>query len=236
MSSTTTPAPQRPGFAARIWREWIRSFLIVGLVLFSMRSALADWNDVPTGSMKPTIVPGDRVVVNKLAWDLRVPFTLIRLASWDDPAAGEVVVFFSPLDGTRLIKRVVAGPGQTVELRRDVLYVDGRPERLDPLAAADPRGAFAAEDQTPLLSSGLGKEHAILLTPTSPARPEYGPSIVPAGHYFVMGDNRDDSHDSRFIGAIPREAIVGRAVGVAFSLDRSRWFLPRLDRWFERID
>ena len=235
MSPRTAPTHVAPSTGGRIWREWIRPFLIVGIVLFSMRSALADWNDVPTGSMRPTIVPGDRIFVNKLAWDLKIPFTTTHMARWDDPDPGDIVVFFSPFDGARLIKRVVAGPGQVVELRGDVLFVDGEPESLRPLPAGDPREAFAEANQTALLSSYLSRPHAILLT-ESPARPDFGPERVPDDHYFVMGDNRDDSHDSRFIGPIPRHAILGRAVGVAFSLDRSRYFLPRLDRWFESVE
>ena len=89
----------------------VRVFLLMLLVISSLRSALADWNDVPTGSMKPTIEEGDRVVVNKLAYDLKVPFTLVELMKWSDPKRGDIVVLFSPADGVRLVKRVVAVPG-----------------------------------------------------------------------------------------------------------------------------
>src|SRR5256886_15564334 len=92
----------------------IRVFILMLLVISSLRSALADWNDVPTGSMKPTIQEGDRVVVNKLAYDLKVPFTTIEIWKWDDPKRGDIVVLFSPVDGTRLVKRVVAIPGDTL--------------------------------------------------------------------------------------------------------------------------
>ena len=89
----------------------IKVFALMLLVISSLRSALADWNDVPTGSMKPTIQEGDRVVVNKLAYDLKVPFTTTEIAKWGDPKRGDIVVLFSPLDGIRLVKRVVAVPG-----------------------------------------------------------------------------------------------------------------------------
>ena len=82
----------------RFWIETARPILILLLVTSAMRSALADWNDVPTGSMRPTIMEGDRIWVNKLAYDLKVPFTTARLAQWGDPARGEIVVFFSPAD------------------------------------------------------------------------------------------------------------------------------------------
>ena len=92
------------------WRKEIRWWLVIGLVVFSIRSALADWSDVPTGSMKPTILEGDRVFVNKLAYDLKVPFTTCRIAQWSNPQRGDIVVFFSPRDGQRLVKRVVGLP------------------------------------------------------------------------------------------------------------------------------
>src|SRR5882672_10398950 len=104
----------------------IRIFLAMLLVVSSLRSALADWNDVPTGSMKPTIEEGDRVVVNKLAYDLKIPFTTIELVKWSDPKRGDIVVLFSPLDGTRLVKRVVAVPGDRIEMRENQLLVNGR--------------------------------------------------------------------------------------------------------------
>src|SRR5215813_9061460 len=109
------------------WKKEIRPLLILTLVIFSIRSSLADWNDVPTGSMKPTIVEGDRVFVNKLAYDLKVPFTTWHLAQWDNPHRGDVVVFYSPHDGQRLVKRVIGLPGDTIELRQNGLVINGQP-------------------------------------------------------------------------------------------------------------
>src|SRR5438094_1322663 len=113
--------------ARHFWRKEICPLLMLGLVVFSIRSSLADWNDVPTGSMKPTIIEGDRIFVNKLAYDLKVPFTTWHLAQWSDPSRGEIVVFDSPEDGTRLVKRVVAVPGDTVQLIENHLYIKGQP-------------------------------------------------------------------------------------------------------------
>src|SRR6476620_11395823 len=109
-----------------VWREWGREAALIALVIFPFKSAIADWNWVPTGSMKPTILEGDLVLVNKLAYDLKVPFTLWRLAAWDDPARGDIVVFFSPYDGKRLVKRVIAWPGDTLEMRDNTLLLNGR--------------------------------------------------------------------------------------------------------------
>src|SRR5882762_3523289 len=113
----------------KIFQE-TKVFLLMLLVICSMRSALADWNDVPTGSMKPTIEEGDRVVVNKLAYDLKVPFTTYEIVKWGDPKRGDIVVLFSPADGVRLVKRVVGLPGDRIELRDNQLFVNGKPAEL----------------------------------------------------------------------------------------------------------
>src|SRR5207248_4580252 len=116
------------------WVKEIRPLLVLALVLFAIRSSLADWNDVPTGSMKPTIVEGDRVYVNKLAYDLKVPFTTWHIAEWSNPKRGDIVVFFSPHDGQRLVKRVIGLPGDTLELRNNILVVNGQPVEYKPMA------------------------------------------------------------------------------------------------------
>src|SRR5882724_11006344 len=91
--------------ARHLWRKELKPLVILAIVLFSVRSSLADWNDVPTGSMKPTIQEGDRVFINKLAYDLKVPFTTWHIAEWSNLKRGEIVVFYSPYDGKRLVKR-----------------------------------------------------------------------------------------------------------------------------------
>jgi signal peptidase I len=212
----------------------IRIFLLMVLVISSLRSALADWNDVPTGSMKPTIQEGDRVVVNKLAYDLKIPFTMIRLAKWGDPERGDIVVLFSPADGTRLVKRVIALPGDRLEMIDNALFINGKAVQYgtDEIVTLKDDISFV-RDET------IGNvRHKVMLTPQrSPHDARYyGPTVVPPGHYFVLGDNRDNSHDSRFIGPIERRRIVGRATAVAFSFDRDRYFKPRFDRFFEGLD
>src|SRR5688572_16965835 len=121
----------------------IRVFLLMLLVVTSLRSALADWNDVPTGSMKPTIQIGDRVVVNKLAYDLKVPFTTWQIAKWADPVRGDIVVLFSPADGKRLVKRVVAVPGDRVAMMDNKLYINGSPVEWTPLVSTIDEGTLA---------------------------------------------------------------------------------------------
>jgi signal peptidase I len=215
----------------KVLRE-IRIFVLMILIVSSLRSALADWNDVPTGSMKPTIQEGDRVVVNKLAYDLKVPFTTIAIVKWGNPVRGDIVVLFSPVDGIRLVKRVVAIPGDTVEMRDNQLFVNGRLAKQSPIAIESSDDYGTAQ----VMSEDLyGRNHKVMLTPEIPAVRSFGPITVPEGSYYVLGDNRDNSNDSRFIGFIERRRIVGRAVAVAFSLDRKRWFIPRMDRFFEGL-
>jgi signal peptidase I len=183
--------------------------------------------------MKPTILEGDRVFVWKSAYQIRFPFTLWRLAEWDDPKRGDIVVFFSPVDGTRLVKRVVAVPGDKIEMRENQLFVNGQPAKQSPIAivGSDETGpAYVLEEDL------TGHNHKMMVTPEIPAVRSFGPVEVPEGHYFVLGDNRDNSNDSRFIGFIERRRIVGEAVAVAFSLDRSNYFAPRFDRFFEGLD
>ncbi len=206
----------------------IRVFLLMILIVSSLRSALADWNDVPTGSMKPTIQEGDRVVVNKLAYDLKIPFTTINVFKWGNPERGDIVVLFSPIDDIRLVKRVVAVPGDNVELRDNQLFVNGKLATQSPVG--DDGDSFVLDENLD------GHMHKIMLSSDVGAPRSYGPETVPKDHYFVLGDNRDNSNDSRFIGFIERRRIVGEAVAVAFSLDRSRFFRPRFNRFFEGLE
>ena len=219
--------------ARKYWRQEIRPLLILAVVLFSIRSSLADWNDVPTGSMRPTILEGDRVLVNKLAYDLKVPFTTLHLAEWGNPQRGDIVVFFSPHDGKRLVKRVIGLPGDTLELRQNALVVNGQKLEYQPLAeellrdipAADRAGRTFASEQLP------GQTHAVLGDPALPALRDFGPYQVPEGKYFMMGDNRDNSFDSRYWGPVERKQIVGRATAVVMSLDKNNYYAPRWQRF-----
>jgi signal peptidase I len=222
----------------RFWREWIRPILIVVVVLCTFRSAIADWNDVPTGSMKPTILEGDRIFVNKLAYDLKFPFTRFRLATWDDPARGDVVILFSPVDGTRLVKRVVAIPGDELTVRDNRLWINGAPAEYGPLDTdtisqiepdEQPSHRFFSERLT-------GRAHPMMTTPGRPSPDRNrGPVVLGADEYFVMGDNRDDSGDSRKFGIVMRDRIVGRSSRIAFSLDPAHYYLPRWDRFFRDL-
>jgi signal peptidase I len=216
------------------WREWIRPLLAVAIVLGSFRSAVADWNDVPSGSMEPTILPGDRVFVNKLAYDLKVPFTLWQVARWGDPRRGDVVVLWSPHDGQRLVKRVVGIPGDVIEVRAHRLRVNGQPASY----AALPAPQAAAQDLKglPLADMAIegvdGRRHAVMNAVDEGPGSEAGPVVVPPERYYLMGDHRDNSFDSRAWGFADRRVIVGRASTVVLSLDLSARYRPRWHRFF----
>jgi signal peptidase I len=207
------------------------------LVLCSFRSAVADWNLVPTGSMNPTILEGDHILVNKLAYGLRVPFTNWEVAHWSAPSRGDVIVFLSPADGQRLVKRVIGLPGDTVALTNNVLLINGTPANYQLLGGA--LSATLPGTQLPHTfateSVAGGQRHVVMATPTLPARRNFGPVTAPPGEYFVLGDNRDNSADSRFIGFVPERDILGRSSRVLYSLDADHWPMPRWSRTGERL-
>jgi signal peptidase I len=220
----------------KIWREWVWPYLLVALVVIPVRSAIADSNWVPSGSMKPTLLEGELIYVNKLAYDLRVPLTFKRVARWDNPHAGEVVVFFSPEDGKRLVKRVIAVPGDTVELKDEMLIVNGQPLKYDVIDSGPVREEVY-EDSSPIVSieHGPGAAHRTMILPSRSALRSFGPITIPSGKYFMMGDSRDNSYDSRYFGVVDREQIVGRAQRVLISFDINRHYGPRFSRFFEAI-
>jgi len=234
------PAPAAPESRGRwLWRQ-IRAFVFIFVILAALRSAVADWNDVPSGSMIPTILEGDRIFVNKLAYDLKVPFTTVHLATWDNPSRGDIVVFFSPDEGTRLVKRCVAVPGDVLELRDNRLYLNGAEAAYGP---PDERAlAQLSEDyrmgrifQTEREPSST-HVHPMAVTPSIRSeKSSFGPVTVPAGQYFMMGDNLDNSRDSRYFGFVGRDRIVGRAVAVVASLDLNHHWVPRWARFFKSL-
>jgi signal peptidase I len=220
----------------RFIREWIAPYVVMALIVIPVRSAIADSNWVPTGSMKPTILEGDLIYVNKLAYDLRVPLTFKRVAQWDDPQPGDIVVFYGHEDGTRLVKRVIARPGDTLEMRNSVLIVNGQPLKYDVIDATSIRDEVY-EDPNPILAieHGPADPHRVMAFPSRPTIRTFDPLIVPDGQYFMMGDSRDNSHDSRYFGFVDRSQIVGRAERVLVSLDFNRRYGPRFERFFEAL-
>jgi signal peptidase I len=221
----------------RFWKEWRLTAFLVVFVIIPMKSSLADWNWVPTGSMNPTILEGDLIYVNKLAYDLRFPLTLHRLTEWSNPKRGDIVVCFSPEDGTRLVKRVIAQPGDTIEMKNNTLFLNG--EHLD----------YTKIDSkfTDYLPNGIksncilamenldGTAHAVMGLPSTMAMRNFGPVKIPRNNYFVMGDNRDNSRDSRYFGFVERKLIVGKATGLIVSFDMNDKYQPRFKRFLSPL-
>jgi signal peptidase I len=215
------------------WCNYRGTLLFLCLML-GFRSAWADWVTVPTGSMNPTILEGDRLLVDKHVFGLRIPFTRMHLTAGEDPARGDIVVFDSPVDGTSLVKRVVGVPGDVVALEGDRLTVNGREASYSVGDVRTVRGLLAATAaHHPLLlrETGLGKPHEIMILPGRMARRSLDTLVVPDGMYFMMGDNRDNSADSRYFGFVPRRDILGRATRVLVSLNPDRHYAPRSDRF-----
>ncbi|WP_444678032.1 signal peptidase I [Halomonas sp. E19] len=190
--------------------DYARSFFPVLLVVLLLRSFLVEPFQIPSGSMRPTLEVGDFILVNKFAYGLRLPVTHTRVVELGEPQRGDVMVFRFPNEpSVNFIKRVVALPGDTVRYEEKQLYINGEPvaKRLLEESPATARGEWLMEER-------LGEaQYRIYNNPRDPG-PRVRELVVPEGHYFTMGDNRDHSNDSRYWGFVPEENIVGRAFAV----------------------
>ena len=214
-------------------RFWPRALAVISVIIFLavLRSIVIDISNVPTGSMVPTILPGDRILTNKLAYDLKLPFTSFPLLHWADPKRGDVVALIAPTTGLHLVKRIVGIPGDTIELRDDVLYLNGSPAEYRPAASnrVNEIGHDVLIERAPLTPAG----HMIMLSPGTNALRSIAPLTLPTNKYFVMGDNRDDSFDSRYFGLIDRRNILGRVSRILFSLGPNA--IPNTHRFLTTI-
>ncbi|MEM9622190.1 MAG: signal peptidase I [Pseudomonadota bacterium] len=220
-----------------IWQEW-RGFVLFLLVLLLFRSAVADWNQVPTGSMQPSILIGDRIGVDKLAYDLRVPFTLTRIARWSHPARSDVVTFEGG-DGRLLVKRVIGIPGDVVTLQNNKLVINGEPAQYETAGQADiPNALQRLHKRTHVNHEQLLGASRMIMTHRfghPDVSSSFGPVTVPADHYLLLGDNRDKSQDYRSFDFIHRKFILGKANRIVFSLDYQNFYLPRSERFLQPL-
>ena len=205
-----------------------RIFIALILLMLVFRSSFADWNAVPTGSMKPTIVEGDRIWVNKLAYDLNIPFTHISIKNFADPERGDIVIFDSAKAEKRLVKRVIGIPGDTVSMINNSIYLNGEPLKYKILSSH--LNNIILEEQLTTSAHKIRLERPIQNRADS-----FTPITIPKKFYLVLGDNRNNSADSRFIGFIPREEIIGRSSHVVMSLDYDNYYLPRADRFLQKL-
>lgn len=210
--------PKRPvGAAEPVTVEYARSFFPVILLVLLIRSFLFEPFRIPSDSMMPTLLDGDFIFVNKFAYGLRLPVLNTRIVDLGSPHRGDVVVFRKPSDpSTNYIKRLVGLPGDTIEVREKRVYVNGIPLPIELDGFYQGRG----HDGTQIGIERIGEvEHRVLYWPGRESRE--GIYVVPAGHFFFMGDNRDNSQDSRYegVGFVPEGNLVGKAVRIWFNWD-----------------
>lgn len=198
------------------------------LLMVFFRSAVADWYTVPTGSMQPTIEIGDRVVVNKMAYDLKIPLTNIVVNKISDPKRGDIIVFESEAAENRLIKRVIGLPDDIISMRDEILTINGK------------KVSYTSQNKEnqPLqvIENLTGLQHIVKYDQMrTPNLSSFNAVKVPEGHYLVLGDNRRNSADSRVYGFVPREEVKGKANYVVFSLNHNNFYLPKAERFLESL-
>lgn len=225
-----TRAPQKKGGVFHGLRSFVLNVAPVVIVFLVARVALAEAYRIPSGSMEPTLLIGDWLFVNKLRFGPHIPFTSINLPGYAEPERRDVAVFISPdqVEAIRispdqinptLVKRIVGVAGDTVAMRSAVLYINGVAETgHDSIpAASDPRNV---EDALFSWQTGVDLEGSRFGEPVArPTLHNWGPMVVPPGMFFMMGDNRDNSVDSRYYGFVPRENLRGRPTFVYYSFD-----------------
>ncbi len=221
--------------------EYARSFFPVILAVLVLRSAVVEPFRIPSGSMMPTLLIGDFILVNKFSYGIRLPVLNTKILDVGEPKKGDVVVFRYPKEPTiDYIKRVVAVPGDTIDYRNKTLIINGVPAKQVQLGLYN--GSGSGEKMSGVLENIEtlgGVEHSILINQLYPDLPPgcqmlaSGAITVPDGYYFVMGDNRDNSNDSRCWGYVPEENLVGKAFGIWMSWDSERSSFPPI-AW-ERI-
>ena len=191
--------------------EYIGSFFPILLIVFFLRSFLFEPFQIPSGSMIPTLEIGDFIVVNKFSYGVRLPIVGAKIIPTGDPERGDVIVFVPPHDHRYFIKRLVGMPGDHIKIVENQVFVNGEALLQEFVEQSDitNRGRFNIAEET----DGELTHQIQVHIPAG----QYGrnfETIVPEGHYFMMGDNRDNSLDSRDWGAVPESNIVGKAVAV----------------------
>ena len=199
--------------------EYARSFFPIVLIVLVLRSFIIEPFRIPSGSMMPTLLIGDFILVNKFVYGVRLPVLNTKVWSVGEPQRGDIVVFRFPSNPSLdYIKRVIGLPGDSIKYIAKQLYINGKKIKETPLGryhgvgqGANMTGAIHLVEDLPNV------EHEILIMPERPAL--NGEFIIPEGHYFVMGDNRDNSNDSRYWGMVPEANLVGRAFFIWMNWD-----------------
>jgi signal peptidase I len=211
------------GLGTWLW-EWVKSIAFALVVWLFLRTFLLEAFRIPSGSMENTLMVGDFLFVNKLLYGAEVPFTGRHLPPLREPRRDDVVVFDSvEEEGLKVVKRLVGMPGDTLSMTAGALYRNGQSVD-EPWARHGNPGAYAdAYHRTRMREWQL--KHFAGDDPAGyhPDLQDWGPILVPEGHYFMMGDNRDDSYDGRYWGFLPRENVRGRPLFIYYSFDATSW-------------
>jgi len=210
------PLPSRSASAARWAWEWTRSLLGAFTLFLFIRTFLVEAFRIPTGSMENTLLVGDFLLVNKAVFGPRVPFSDLHLPAVAEPRRGDVIVFVPPHEPEKnCVKRLVAVPGDTVEMRDKQLFINGVPQS-EPYARFSDEGDIYDPGMTwqcDFLPAGIDTREC------RPTRDNWGPIVVPDARYMVLGDNRDDSEDSRYWGFVDRSSIKGKPLFIYYSFN-----------------
>lgn len=223
-----TRLQKNPNAKDPMWVDYARSFFPILIFVFMLRAFIIEPYRIPSGSMKPTLLVGDFIVVNKFTYGIRLPIINKKIVALNEPARGDVMVFrFPPDPKVNFIKRVIGLPGDNIVYQNKQLFVNGQlipktlvETELQTTSEADTYSMRRFMEALPDASHDIYER----LTPGQEAV-----VTVPAGHYFMMGDNRDESDDSRFWGFVPEENIIGKAFGVWMSWD-SQAYRVRVSR------
>lgn len=220
----------------RFFKEWVLTLGIAFAVAFLFRTTIASPRHIPTGSMIPTIKIGEFIFVSMFAYDWHIPFTRKSFKERHDPQRGDIVVFEYPLDPSKdYIKRVIGVPGDTIEIRNKRVILNGKPLPTevvnDPDLLADLAPKYDPSNLT-LLKETIGDVSHYIMHMNDRNSGDMEPTIVPEDSFFVMGDNRDDSLDSRYWGFVPRRKILGEGSFIWFSFDKDHFPWLRGSRFF----
>jgi signal peptidase I len=209
----------RPRRRWRLFWEWLKSVQVAVLLFLLIRTFLVEAFKIPTGSMEGTLLVGDFLLVNKAVYGADIPFTPLHLPALERPRRGDVIVFEWPEDPSKnFVKRLIGLPGDTLEMRGGAIWLNGR-RSYEPYVTHTEPGTDPSGEEFRWQRDYLVR-HAEASFAYHPSRNNWGPLIVPEQHYFVLGDNRDNSYDSRYWGFVPDSLVKGRPLIVYYSYER----------------
>ncbi|MBI4650671.1 signal peptidase I [Candidatus Desantisbacteria bacterium] len=210
--------------------EFIKSIVIALIIALTLRSSVIEANFIFSGSMTPTLLAGDYVLVNKMAYNLRIPFSSYDIINFKLPKRGDIVTFIYPQDNSKIfVKRVIGLPGDIIEIKNQELYINN--EKIKRISTRDYDTLYSGYNE--YIES---KPHSIIHRKAQSIYGDFGPIVIPDNSYFVLGDNRDNSADSRFWGFVPGKNILGRALIIYFSNSETmNWKSPSPFDWIKGI-